>query len=95
MTYLGWLYNWGEPLTLIGENTDQILEARRELVRIGIDELDGAAVGEIGSLGAGSQLRSYRVASFTDLAEVLEEEGITIVDVRQVRDTKAVTSPAR
>ena len=62
MTYLGWLYKWGEPLTLIGENTDQILDARRELVRIGIDELEGAAVGEIGLLSAGSQMRSYRVA---------------------------------
>ena len=44
VTYLGWLYNWGQPLTLIGENTDEIAEARRELVRIGIDELNGAAV---------------------------------------------------
>lgn len=46
VTYLGWLYDWGEPLTLIGENNDQIAEARRELVRIGIDEIDGAAVVE-------------------------------------------------
>jgi glyoxylase-like metal-dependent hydrolase (beta-lactamase superfamily II)/rhodanese-related sulfurtransferase len=83
VTYLGWLYDWGQPLTLIGENTDQIAEARRELVRIGIDELDGAAVGEIGTLSAGAELRSYRVASFADLAGILEDKDLTILDVRQ------------
>ena len=83
VTYLGWLYTWGSPLTLIGQDADQIADARRELVRIGIDELDGAAVGDIGSLSAGAELRSYRVASFADLAEVLEEQRLTVLDVRQ------------
>ena len=83
VTYLGWLYDWGQPLTLIGENTDQVAQARRELVRIGIDELDGAAVGEIGTLSARAELRSYRVASFADLADVLDNKGLTILDVRQ------------
>lgn len=83
VTYLGWLYDWGRPLTLIGENTDQIAQARRELVRIGIDELDGAAVGEIGTLSAGAELRSYRVASFADLAGILENKDMIILDVRQ------------
>ncbi|MDV3130712.1 MBL fold metallo-hydrolase [Mycobacterium sp. 29Ha] len=83
VAYLGWLYDWGEPLTLIGESTDQIAEARRELVRIGIDELEGAAAGEVGSLSAGAELRSYRVASFADLAEVVESADLTILDVRQ------------
>lgn len=83
VAYLGWLYDWGEPLTLIGESIDQIAEARRELVRIGIDELEGAAVGEVGSLSAGAELRSYRVASFADLAEVVESADLTILDVRQ------------
>jgi len=83
VAYLGWLYDWGEPLTLIGENIDQIAEARRELVRIGIDELEGAAVGEVGNLSAGAELRSYRVASFADLAEVVESADLTILDVRQ------------
>ena len=50
VTYLGWLYRWGTPLTLIGETADQIAEARRELVRIGIDDLAGAAVGDIARL---------------------------------------------
>ena len=45
LTYLGWLYDWGAPLTLIGETQQQVADARRELVRIGIDRLAGAAIG--------------------------------------------------
>ena len=86
VTYLGWLYGWGEPLTLIGEDTDQIAAARRELVRIGIDKLDGAAVGDIGSLRAGTELRSYRVADFAALAKVLDKEALTVLDVRQFNE---------
>ncbi|QTJ71193.1 MBL fold metallo-hydrolase (plasmid) [Rhodococcus sp. ZPP] len=83
VTYLGWLYQWGAPLTLIGENEDQVADARRELVRIGIDDLAGAAVGEIHTLVAGTELRSYRVADFPALAERLPEHDITVLDVRQ------------
>jgi glyoxylase-like metal-dependent hydrolase (beta-lactamase superfamily II)/rhodanese-related sulfurtransferase len=86
VTYLGWLYDWGEPLTLIAENTDQIAQARRELVRIGIDELAGAAVGDVDTLSAGTELRSYRVGSFADLADVLESDNLTILDVRQQQE---------
>jgi rhodanese-related sulfurtransferase len=83
VTYLGWLHSWGAPLTLIGEDTDQIADARRELVRIGVDELDGAAVGDIGTLCVGSELRSYRVADFADLADGLGTHSLTVLDVRR------------
>ena len=80
-TYLGWLYKWGAPLTLIAEDADQIADARRELVRIGVDDLAGAAVGEIHTLVDGTELRSYRVADFHALAEVVD--GVRVLDVRQ------------
>jgi len=83
VTYLGWLYRWGAPLTLIGENENQVTDARRELVRIGIDDLTGAAVGEIRTLVAGTELRSHRVADFPGLAKALREKDITVLDVRQ------------
>ncbi len=53
LTYLGWLYDWGAPLTLIGETEDDVADARRELVRIGVDRLAGAAVGQPEELWAG------------------------------------------
>ena len=83
VTYLGWLYAWGTPLTLIGDDLDQIAGARRELVRIGIDDLAGAAVGEIHALSGGDPLRCYRVADFKALAEVIGTDGRTVLDVRQ------------
>lgn len=42
-TYLGWLYPYGDTaLTPIGDSQEQVAEARRELVRIGIDSIAGA-----------------------------------------------------
>lgn len=83
VTYLGWLYSWGSPLTLIGDNESQIADARRELARIGVDNLTGSAVGDVHTLTAGTPLRSYRVADFADLAEVLGTRRPAVLDVRQ------------
>ena len=94
VSYLGWLYKWGAALTLIGEDKDQIANARRELVRIGIDKLDGAAVGEINDLRAGTDLRSYRVADFHDLATAINvDDDFAVLDVRQAKefDTSHIT----
>ena len=44
-TYLGWLIPWGTPLTLLGQTPEQVAEAQRELVRIGIDRPRAAAHG--------------------------------------------------
>lgn len=83
VNYLGWLYTWGAPLTLIGEDTKQIADAQRELARIGIDRLTGSASGDIGALAGGGALRDYRVADFQDLADVVDDEGVIVLDVRQ------------
>ena len=83
VTYLGWLYQWGAPLTLIGESEEQVATARRELVRIGIDELAGAAVGDIDSLAAGEPLRSYRTSDFAGLAEAMGRGPVQVLDARR------------
>ena len=44
-TYLGWLIPWGTPVTLLGDSQEQVAEAQRELVRIGIDRPAAAATG--------------------------------------------------
>ena len=83
VTYLGWLYDWGAPLNLIGRDTEQIADDRRELVRIGIDDLCGAATGDIHTLGDGTSLRSYRVGDFAELANAIGGDNVTVLDVRQ------------
>jgi hydroxyacylglutathione hydrolase len=81
VTYLGWLHPWGTPLTLIGEDEDQIADARRELARIGIDDIAGAA--DIEVVRTAADERSYRVADFDALADAIGSGGVTVLDVRQ------------
>lgn len=83
VNYLGWLYSWGAPLTLIGADIQQVADAQRELARIGIDRLTGSATGDIRALADGATLGSYRVASFKDLVDALDAGAVTVVDVRQ------------
>jgi hydroxyacylglutathione hydrolase len=83
VTYLGWLYRWGTPLTLIGESTEQIAEAKRELVRIGIDSLAGVAAGDITALADGGEVRSYPVTDFDGLARTRTEREVHVLDARR------------
>lgn len=83
VTYLGWLYRYGTALTLIGQDQEQILAARRELVRIGIDDLAGAAVGDIADLVDGQPLRSYLVTDFAGLARAMAQGPVQVLDARR------------
>jgi hydroxyacylglutathione hydrolase len=82
-TYLGWLYRYGTPLTLVGDSIEQVADARRELVRIGVDELAGAAVGDITALADGQPLRSYPVTDFAGLAEAMGRGPVQVLDARR------------
>ncbi len=83
VNYLGWLYTWGAPLTLIGDDSKQIADAQRELARIGVDRLTGGASGDIRDLADGAELRSYRIATFEELVKVLSDDRVVVLDVRQ------------
>ncbi|WP_338598086.1 MBL fold metallo-hydrolase [Saccharopolyspora sp. SCSIO 74807] len=73
VTWLGWMIDWGAPITLLGESREQVGEAQRELARIGIDKFAGTAVGAPEQLAADrGQLRSTRTATFADLAEAMD-----------------------
>lgn len=84
-THLGWTVPWGAPITLVGDEPEQVADAQRQLVRIGIDELAGAAVGRITTLSPGGEVRSYRRATFAELASERAERGadIVVLDVRR------------
>ena len=81
-TYLGWLIPWGTPVTLLGESPEQVAEARRELVRIGIDRLEGAATGRPQDW-TDRPLGSFERAVFADLAQVRHHREVTVLDVRR------------
>ncbi|WP_199740550.1 MBL fold metallo-hydrolase [Saccharopolyspora rhizosphaerae] len=75
VTWLGWMIDWGAPITLLGESREQVGQAQRELARIGIDKFAAAAVGTPQELAVDSgQLRSTPTATFADLAAAMAGE---------------------
>ena len=81
--YLGWLIPWATPLTLLGESPGQVAAAQRDLARIGIDRLAGAATGRPQDWAGGRPLASFPVASFAELAAVRHHRPVTVLDVRR------------
>ena len=86
VTQLGWLLPEGMPLTLIGAAPEQVAEARRELLRIGVDELASAATGPIGALSGDTTLASLPRASFERLARARERTDLLVLDVRRAEE---------
>ncbi len=82
-TYLGWLIPWGTPLTLLGETPEQVAEAQRELLRIGIDRPAAVATGSPDLWAGGQRLRSYPIAGFADLEAVRHHRAVIALDVRR------------
>lgn len=83
VTYLGWTIRWGTPVTLVGDTADEVAEAQRQLVRIGIDRPAGAAHGGLEAWAVGGELRSYRSASFDELAAERSGSDLVVLDVRR------------
>ena len=82
VTYLGWLIPWGTPLTLIGDSAEQVADAQRELVRIGIDRPAAQATAPVEQLTDGQPLSSYDLVTFADLATARGYGSVQVLDVR-------------
>jgi len=82
-TYLGWVVPWGTPLTLLGERPEQVAEAQRELVRIGIDRPAAAAVGGPADWAPEDERSSFRRATFAELAAEAVGDDVVVLDVRR------------
>jgi hydroxyacylglutathione hydrolase len=82
VTYLGWLIPWGTPVTLLGESADDVAEAQRELVRIGIERPAAHATGGPEQWSEG-ELSSFPTATFADLAQVRHHRDVVVLDVRR------------
>jgi glyoxylase-like metal-dependent hydrolase (beta-lactamase superfamily II)/rhodanese-related sulfurtransferase len=68
-TWLGWLIDWGVPITLLAETPEQVAEAQRELVRTGIDRPAARATGQPDEWAVDrGELRELSVADFRALA---------------------------
>ncbi|MFJ6949933.1 MBL fold metallo-hydrolase [Micromonospora aurantiaca (nom. illeg.)] len=68
-TWLGWLIDWGVPITLLAETPEQVADAQRELVRIGIDRPTAQATGQPEKwVTKPEELRKMRLSDFPALA---------------------------
>ena len=87
-TYLGWLVTWGTPITLLGESAEDVAEAQRELVRIGIDRPAAHATGKPEDW-SDRELSSFATATFADLAQVRHHREVVVLDVRRADEHDA------
>jgi len=87
-TYLGWLVAWGNPITLLGETAEEVAEAQRELVRIGIDRPAAHATGGPHDW-SDRALSSFATATFADLAQVQHHREVVVLDVRRADEHEA------
>ena len=87
-TYLGWLVRWGTPVTLLGETTDDVATAQRELVRIGIDRPAAQATG--GPVRwSDSELARFLARTFADLEQARRRRPVVVLDVRREEEHAA------
>jgi hydroxyacylglutathione hydrolase len=80
-TWAGWLIPFGSRIVLVGESTDQIIAATRQLIRIGYDDLIGTLEG-----GIEAWAHEYPIETITsiDTKELRERLGeVMLIDVRQ------------
>ncbi len=89
-SYLGWVLPWGVSVTLVGDTEAEVAKAQRDLMRIGIDRVNGGAVGGVEVIEAAGALASYRVSDFAGLADELQAGGHPVMlDVRHDHEWNA------
>src|SRR5688572_29457171 len=80
-TWAGWLIPFGSRIVLVAESTEQIVEATRQLIRIGYDNLVGALEGGIEAWACEYPVETITSINVNELRERLDD--VTLVDVRQ------------
>ncbi|OLZ70460.1 MBL fold metallo-hydrolase [Streptomyces sp. IMTB 2501] len=89
-TCLAWLIPWGKPVTLLAESAEQLAQAQRELVRVGIDRPAAAATGGPSAWTTeGEPLAAFPRADFADLAARHPAEDMVVLDVRRATERAA------
>ncbi len=91
VTYLGWMFDYGSPLTLVAEQPEQVQLMQRELVRIGIDRPEGYAVGTVEELSTpDTPISGYPRVSHVELAEALAANpDLPVLDLRRNSEVEA------
>lgn len=85
VTYLGWMIDWGTPITLLGADVDEVQAMQRELVRIGIDRPAAYSVGTPTDwVSPTAPESSYPRATHAAMADALAADpSLPILDLRR------------
>ncbi len=85
ITYLGWLIDWGTPITLLGATVEEVAAMQRDLAQIGIDRPAAYAVGSPSDWASdAAPLSSYPRATHVEMAAALAENAdLPILDLRR------------
>jgi len=82
-THLGWLLPDNARLTLLASTPGQVAAAQRELARIGVERICGAAIGPLADWLDGADPARFPVSDFRGLAAARRQAGVTVLDVRR------------
>jgi hydroxyacylglutathione hydrolase len=89
VAYLPWLLPVGAPITLLGGTSEQVSTAQRELMRVGIDQVVGQAVGGTDFwLADGETPAVVARTDFPGLAAAMNDDAV-IMDTRQILEWEA------
>lgn len=90
-TWAGWLIPFGTPLILVADSLPDQVEAVRQLIRIGYDDLRGYVAGGVEAWAeAGLPLETVPTISVRELRERLnDKDDLLVLDVRQQNEWDA------
>jgi hydroxyacylglutathione hydrolase len=89
-TWAGWLIPFGSQLVLVAKNAEERLNATRQLLRIGYDNLLGYLDGGVEAwAAAGLRLESVPTISMKELRERMHDDEMAVLDVRQLSEWQA------
>jgi hydroxyacylglutathione hydrolase len=81
-TYLGWVVPGGAAVTVLGSTAEEVLEAQRELSRVGIEPA-AHATGTPRQWAGDRELATFARADFVDLDAVRHHRPVVVLDVRR------------
>lgn len=81
-TYLGWILPWNNDVVLVTASEQDAREATRQLARIGVESVVGYYPAAAGAADIADP-QSMRVKNFAALEKVLNDPGVTVLDVRR------------
>lgn len=88
-SYVGWLLPFGDPLALVVDEREALVEASTQLFRIGIERIEGYC-GIDAWRASGGELESFPTVDVADLvAELRDGRAGDVLDVRQPTEWNA------